>query len=119
MARLLYHGPTFGVMDDCTSMLPSSVEEDLHGALLREFGITPIYLTRRACMPAIYGKEVCLGSPGDYSIEEAVANACGWELRCNGEIVPEASDASASASEEKAPVNSSLRPLPVQERVDD
>jgi len=69
-ARVLYHGPTFALLDECTSMVAADAEEDLYRRLFHDWGITPITMTQRMFMPDLYVQEVSLGTP---SLE-------GWEL---------------------------------------
>lgn len=70
MARVLYHGPNFGLLDECTSMVAADAEEDLYKKLFKEWGITPITLTQRMFMPDLYVKELEFGA----------TNANGWEM---------------------------------------
>merc|ERR1712151_487840 len=69
LARVLYHAPVFGLLDECTSMVAVDSERDLYMRLFEEWGITPITLTQRVFMPELYSRELRLG----------VMNADGWE----------------------------------------
>jgi len=69
-ARVLYHKPIFGLLDECTSMVAADAEEKLYRSLFKDWGITPITLTQRLFMPDLYSKELSLG----------IRNANGWEL---------------------------------------
>jgi len=74
LARVLYNGPTFGLLDECTSMVAADAEQDLYRRLFQEWGITPITLTQRSFMPDLYRRELSLGVP----------NAEGWEFSAAG-----------------------------------
>lgn len=69
LARVLYHGSAFGVLDECTAILPAAAEELLHRQVLEEWGVTPIVLMRRSFMPDFYTRELRLGG-----------EAPGWQL---------------------------------------
>lgn len=60
IARLLYHGPSFALLDDCTSALPVGKELEIHSQLLKSWGITPITLSPRAFAPDFYTRELQL-----------------------------------------------------------
>jgi len=47
VARVLYHGPTFGLFDDCTSMLSAEAEHRIYQRVLKDWGVTPILLAQR------------------------------------------------------------------------
>merc|ERR1719362_111010 len=61
LARVLYHGSAFCVLDDCTAMLPAAAEEKLHRQVLEQWGVTPIVLMRRSFMPNFFTRELQLG----------------------------------------------------------
>jgi len=82
-ARVLYHKPIFGLLDECTSMVAADAEEKLYRSLFRDWDITPITLTQRMFMPDLYSKELSLG----------IRSADGWEL----------ADVSGTAQEGGAP----------------
>eukprot|EP00927_Polykrikos_kofoidii_P037064 TRINITY_DN31234_c0_g2_i1.p1 TRINITY_DN31234_c0_g2~~TRINITY_DN31234_c0_g2_i1.p1 ORF type:complete len:1554 (+),score=238.42 TRINITY_DN31234_c0_g2_i1:672-4664(+) len=46
-ARVLYHGPVFGLFDDCVTMLPKEAVENLYRRAFEDWGITPIVCGRR------------------------------------------------------------------------
>jgi len=75
LARVLYHGPAFALLDDCSRMLPACAEAELHVRVLREWGITPIALAQRAFLPGLYTQELRLGVEGGASY---------WELHEHG-----------------------------------
>merc|ERR1712032_1739099 len=62
-ARVLYHGPTFALLDECTSMVAADAEEDLYRRLAKDWKITPITMTQRMFMPDLYTQELRLGAP--------------------------------------------------------
>lgn len=70
LARLLYHRPVFGLLDECTSMVAADSEQELYKVLFKDWSITPITLTQRLFMPDFYAKELSLGVPCE----------TGWEL---------------------------------------
>jgi len=70
VARVLYHGPTFGLLDECTSMVAADAEQELYRMIFRDWGITPLTLTQRMFMPDFYRRELRLG----------MRNPDGWEL---------------------------------------
>ena len=51
LARVLFHRPTFGLLDECTSMVAADAEQDLYRKTFVEWGITPITMTQRMFMP--------------------------------------------------------------------
>lgn len=69
-ARVLYHGPVFGLLDECTSMVSADAEENLYRKLFNDWKITPITLTQRMFMPDLYRQELSLGARCPH----------GWEL---------------------------------------
>ena len=46
MARMFYHKPTFGVLDECTSAVSVDAEEQLYSSA-HEYGITCITVSQR------------------------------------------------------------------------
>mmetsp|Transcript_41286 Transcript_41286/g.106489 ORF Transcript_41286/g.106489 Transcript_41286/m.106489 type:complete len:231 (+) Transcript_41286:1000-1692(+) len=70
LARVFYRRPTFGLLDECTSMVAADAEEDLYRRLIHDWGVTPIALTQRLFLPELFGRELALGA----------RNADGWEL---------------------------------------
>jgi len=69
-ARVLYHGPAFALLDECTSMVAADSEAGLYQRLFENWGITPLTLTQRLFMPDLYQRELKLG----------VRSLAGWEL---------------------------------------
>eukprot|EP00928_Gymnodinium_smaydae_P018121 TRINITY_DN16898_c0_g3_i1.p1 TRINITY_DN16898_c0_g3~~TRINITY_DN16898_c0_g3_i1.p1 ORF type:complete len:1716 (-),score=295.58 TRINITY_DN16898_c0_g3_i1:257-5404(-) len=47
LARVLYHRPTFALLDASTSALPPSAASDLYRRMYEDFGVTPIVVARR------------------------------------------------------------------------
>jgi len=70
LARVLYHGPVFALLDECTSMVAADAEEELYKRCMKDWGITPITITQRMFMPDLYKQELRLGTP----------TAKGWEV---------------------------------------
>jgi len=70
VARVLYHKPTFGLLDECTSMVAADAEQDLYRMLFKDWGITPLTLTQRMFMPEFYKRELRLG----------LRSKAGWEI---------------------------------------
>jgi len=92
LARLLFHGPVFAVLDDCTATLEEASERRFHETLLQEWGVTPIMMTRHAFFPELYAREFRLRAP-----------SCpdGRELRsASGAFPPAAAQDAADASDE-------------------
>lgn len=46
MARMFFHSPTFGVLDECTSAVSVDVEESLYRSAIAQ-GITCITISQR------------------------------------------------------------------------
>lgn len=69
MARLFYHKPKFGVLDECTSAVSVDVEEKLY-RIAAERGIACITLSQRLALTEFHSQELHLGAP----------NVQGWAL---------------------------------------
>lgn len=69
MARLFYHKPRFGVLDECTNATSVDVEEALY-AHAEGLGITMVTITQRTALVKYHGRELKL-----------VDGEGGWELR--------------------------------------
>jgi len=69
LARVFYTRPRFALLDECTSMVASDAEEGLYKAIFAK-GVTPLTLSQRLFMPALYKLELSLGAP----------NPEGWSL---------------------------------------
>jgi ABC-type uncharacterized transport system fused permease/ATPase subunit len=70
MARLFFHRPKYGVLDECTSAVSVDVEEKLYEAA-NEMGIACISISQRLALEAFHTQELRLGAD----------NANGWEVR--------------------------------------
>jgi len=93
LARVIYHGPQFGLLDESTATMPVDAEIDLHRRLLEDWGITPVVLAQRAFAPGLYKHELHIG------VDSA---ADGWELFSN-----ERADAAAFTEQGRARPESS------------
>lgn len=60
LARVLYHQPTFCILDDASSAVPDSTEAELHQVLLA-WNVTPVALSRRPFLTKFYLRELRLG----------------------------------------------------------
>uniref|UniRef100_A0A7S4KUP4 ABC transporter domain-containing protein n=1 Tax=Paramoeba aestuarina TaxID=180227 RepID=A0A7S4KUP4_9EUKA len=60
MARLFYHSPKFGVLDECTSAVSVDVEERLYRHA-REMGITCVTISQRLALQEFHTQELRLG----------------------------------------------------------
>jgi ABC-type uncharacterized transport system fused permease/ATPase subunit len=60
MARLFYHTPKYGVLDECTSAVSVDVEDRLYREAAR-LGITCITLSQRLALAEFHTKELQLG----------------------------------------------------------
>ena len=70
MARLFWHKPRFGVLDECTSAVSIDVEERLYRAA-EAYGITSITLSQRLALTEFHTHELRLG----------VESQSGWTLQ--------------------------------------
>ena len=70
MARLFFHRPKYGVLDECTSAVSVDVEEKLYQAA-HEMGIACISISQRLALEEFHTQELRLGAD----------NARGWEVR--------------------------------------
>ena len=71
MARLFYHTPTFGVLDECTSAISVDIERKLYQeAAARE--ITCITISQRLALNEFHAQELKLGSEHEngWKVEE-------------------------------------------------
>ena len=70
MARLFFHRPLFGILDECTNATSVDVEEALYqhaGSL----GITLVTITQRAALLKYHGAELrLLDGEGDWELRE-------------------------------------------------
>lgn len=78
LARVLYHRPTFALLDECTSMVAADAEAKLYRVLFEDWGITPLMLTQRLYMTDLYKHQVNLGHH----------SADGWESASWDEVSP-------------------------------
>ena len=71
MARLFYHRPKFGILDECTSAVSVDVEEKLY-IEARERGITMITMSQRLALDQFHTQELRLGedSAGGWTVHE-------------------------------------------------
>ena len=73
MARLFFHEPRLGVLDECTSAVSVDVEEKLYKAAA-EKNITCITISQRLALEEFHKQELHLGAN----------NAKGWTLETIG-----------------------------------
>ena len=69
VARMLFHEPKFGLLDECTSAVSIDQEEELHAATHRA-GITCVTVSQNMTLPELHTQELRIG----------VDNECGWEM---------------------------------------
>ena len=69
LSRVLFHRPSFAVLDECTSMVAADVEERLYHTVVSA-QITPITMSQRLFLPELHSKELRLG----------VASSSKWSL---------------------------------------
>ena len=70
MARLFYHKPAFGILDECTSAVSQEVEEGLYKTA-RSMGITCITISQRLALEQFHTQQLHFGAD----------TKDGWELR--------------------------------------
>lgn len=61
MARLFYHNPMFGVLDECTSAISVDIEKKLYIESVKR-GITCVTISQRLALHEFHSKELKLGS---------------------------------------------------------
>eukprot|EP01051_Picozoa_sp_SAG22_P002803 SAG22_NODE_129_length_18679_cov_40.656028_2_plen_121_part_00 len=61
VARMLYHRPKFGVMDECTSAVSVDAEAELYKAVY-ELGITCITISQRLGLEQFHSTELRFGA---------------------------------------------------------
>lgn len=70
MARLFYHRPVFGVLDECTNATSVDVEEALYRHA-RSLDITLLTITQRAALLKYHDAELrLLDGEGDWELKE-------------------------------------------------
>ena len=72
MARLFYHEPKFGVLDECTSAVSVDVEEKLYRKA-RDLGIACITISQRLALHEFHTQQLKLGdlsSPNQWSLTQ-------------------------------------------------
>lgn len=65
LARMFYHEPTFGVLDECTSAVSVDVEETLYKSAIAQ-GITCITVSQRLSLPEFHTHELKMGENNQY-----------------------------------------------------
>ena len=69
-ARLFFHRPMFGVLDECTNATSVDVEEALYRHA-RALGITLLTITQRAALLRYHDSELrLLDGEGDWEVRE-------------------------------------------------
>ena len=70
MARLFFHRPLFGVLDECTNATSLDVEEALYQHA-RSLGITLLTITQRAALLKYHDAELrLLDGEGDWELKQ-------------------------------------------------
>lgn len=70
MARLFFHQPLFGILDECTNATSVDVEEALYRHA-RGIGITLLTITQRAALLKYHNAELkLLDGEGDWELKE-------------------------------------------------
>lgn len=69
IARLFYHRPKFGVLDECTDAVSADVEVQLYTAL-HEIGITCVTISKRLALEEFHNNHLSLG----------LATEAGWKI---------------------------------------
>jgi len=75
MARLFYHSPQYGVLDECTSAVSVDVEDRLYREAAR-LNITCITLSQRLALAEFHTHELQLGQA-----DSETGNSDGWSIR--------------------------------------
>jgi len=75
MARLFYHSPQYGVLDECTSAVSVDVEDRLYREAAR-LNITCITLSQRLALAEFHTQELQLGQA-----DSETGNSDGWSIR--------------------------------------
>jgi ABC-type uncharacterized transport system fused permease/ATPase subunit len=60
MARMFFHQPRFGLLDECTSAVSIEVEEQLYKAA-HQAGTSCLTLSQRLCLPEFHDRELRVG----------------------------------------------------------
>ena len=71
MARLFFHQPKFGILDECTSAVSVDVEKGLYEAAYKR-GITCVTISQRVALEEFHSQELHLGADAasGYTIRE-------------------------------------------------
>eukprot|EP01051_Picozoa_sp_SAG22_P040500 SAG22_NODE_21890_length_253_cov_0.668831_1_plen_83_part_11 len=62
MARMFFHNPQFGLLDECTSAVSIDAEEKLYAAAVAQ-GITCLTVSQRLSLPQYHDVELQVGQP--------------------------------------------------------
>lgn len=68
MARLFYHRPLFGILDECTSAVSMDFEAELY-TRAKELDITLFTVTHRSSLFKFHDFKICLDGEGGYEAE--------------------------------------------------
>lgn len=69
MARLFYHSPIFGILDECTSAVSMDFEAELY-TKAKELGITLFTVTHRSSLFQFHDYKIFLDGEGSYTAEK-------------------------------------------------
>lgn len=69
MARLFYHKPTYAILDECTSGVSTSMEEQLY-KICSELRITCITISHRPALQQFHHVKLELDGKGGYSVDD-------------------------------------------------
>ncbi|CAE8589637.1 unnamed protein product, partial [Polarella glacialis] len=70
LSRVLFHRPSFALLDECTSMVAADDEERLYRAVIQA-GVTPLTFSQRLFLPLLHPQELRLTGDG---------GVLGWSL---------------------------------------
>eukprot|EP00039_Didymoeca_costata_P000030 m.43872 g.43872 ORF g.43872 m.43872 type:complete len:1317 (-) comp10017_c0_seq2:599-4549(-) len=75
VSRLLFHGPTFGVLDECTDAVSVDVEHELYAALHKN-NISCITISKRLALESFHDQHLTLGEPTElgWSVADMSSN---------------------------------------------
>ena len=70
IARLVYHRPTYAILDECTSAVSGAMERELY-AICAEMGVSFITISHRPALRAFHDRMLTIGDgKGGYTLED-------------------------------------------------